>query len=231
MTPLVRRRASLVLAGLAVAALALVAIRYWPRPALADEIGTSTAVFDRNGRLLRVTLAADGQYRLWTPLDRMPADLVDLLLLHEDRTFFVHPGVNPFALVRAASAALVGGAPQGASTITMQFARLLYELHTRTRGGQAAADGVRRVARDALLQTRDPRGAPQRDAVRRQRAGRRHREPCVLRQTVGTTRSARSDGTRADPAVAAAALTAPRRAGHAARGARTTATTLAAGPP
>jgi penicillin-binding protein 1C len=136
MTPLMRRRASLALAGLAAAALALVAFRYWPRPALAGEIATSTAVFDRDGRLLRVTLAADGQYRLWTPLDRMPADLVDLLLLHEDRTFFVHPGVNPFALVRAASAALVGGAPQGASTITMQFARLHYGLHTRTVAGK-----------------------------------------------------------------------------------------------
>lgn len=115
---------------------AIAAVRFWPRPPLAAEIPTSTAVLDRDGRLLRLTLAADSQYRLWTPLADVPPELVELLLLHEDRHFYSHPGVDPLALLRAASAMLRGGAPQGASTITMQFARLHYGLRTRTVSGK-----------------------------------------------------------------------------------------------
>jgi len=119
-----------------VAALVLVAIRFWPRPPLADEIPVSTSVFDRQGRLLRLTLAADGQYRIWTPLEQVPEELTELLLLHEDRWFYYHPGVNPVALATATVSTLRGGAARGASTITMQLARLRDELHTRTVRGK-----------------------------------------------------------------------------------------------
>lgn len=117
---------------------AIAVVRFWPRPPLAVGIPTSTAVFDRDGRLLRLTLAADGQYRLWTPLADVPPEFVDLLLLHEDRHFYRHPGVDPLALLRAAGAMLRGGAPQGASTLTMQFARLHYGLRTRSLLGKLA---------------------------------------------------------------------------------------------
>jgi penicillin-binding protein 1C len=111
-------------------------IRFWPRPPLAARIPSSVAVLDANGRLLRLTVARDQQYRLWTPLDKVSPEFVAALILHEDRHFYWHPGVNPSSLVRAALATYTGGTRQGGSTLTMQLARLMYGLNTRSAGGK-----------------------------------------------------------------------------------------------
>jgi penicillin-binding protein 1C len=123
-------------AAAALALLLLLALRLVPHPSLRSRIASSTAVFDDRGHLLRLTLAADQQYRLWTPLERISPDFVAALLLHEDRYFYRHPGVNPPALLRAAFVTYSGGMRQGASTITMQLARLLYGLDTRHPAGK-----------------------------------------------------------------------------------------------
>ncbi|MGQ0697248.1 MAG: penicillin-binding protein 1C [Panacagrimonas sp.] len=115
---------------------ALLAIRFWPRPPIHETIGQSQAVFDTNNRLLRLTLARDQQYRLWTPLESVALDFIEALLLHEDRHFYWHPGVNPLALLRATLALATGGARQGGSTLTMQLARLYYGLDTTTIPGK-----------------------------------------------------------------------------------------------
>lgn len=116
-------------AATALALGSLVAIRLLPRPPLAASLALSTAVTAADGTLLRVTLASDGQYRLWTSLDRVSPLLIDATLLYEDRHFAWHPGVNPIALVRAAFATyLSGGRRIGGSTITMQLARRLWSL-------------------------------------------------------------------------------------------------------
>jgi penicillin-binding protein 1C len=117
-------------------AVTLVTIRCWPREPLAASIASSTAVFDRNGRLLRLTLARDEQYRLWTKLEDVSPYFVEALLLHEDRHFYWHPGFNPGSLVRAAASTWRGEARLGGSTLTMQLARLMYGLNTRTVGGK-----------------------------------------------------------------------------------------------
>lgn len=114
----------------------LVGVRYWPREPLSASIPSSTAIFDRDGRLLRLTLARDEQYRLWTPIDSISPQLIDALLLHEDRHFYRHFGVDPLAIVRAAGSTYFGGPRIGGSTITMQLARLKYRLNTRTVGGK-----------------------------------------------------------------------------------------------
>jgi penicillin-binding protein 1C len=114
----------------------LAVVRFWPRQPLAARIPSSTAVLAADGRLLRLTMASDQQYRLWTPLDKVSAEFVAALLLHEDQHFYEHAGVNPVSLVRAASATYSGGVRQGGSTITMQLARLLYGLNTRTVSGK-----------------------------------------------------------------------------------------------
>jgi penicillin-binding protein 1C len=111
-------------------------VRYWPREPLAQRIASSTAVFDRDGRLLRLTLASDEQYRLWTPLEDVSPQFIDALLLHEDRHFYSHAGVNPAAMVRAAFTTWTGDTRVGGSTITMQLARLLYGLNTRSVSGK-----------------------------------------------------------------------------------------------
>ena len=68
-----------------------------------DQVPQSTSIWSADGELLRVTLAADDQYRLWTPLSEMSPALVDAFRLKEDRWFYWHPGVNPVSLVRAAA--------------------------------------------------------------------------------------------------------------------------------
>ena len=71
------------------------------RAACRTRIPSSVAVLDSSGRLLRLTLASDQQYRLWTPLEQIPQEFVEALLLHEDQHFYCHPGVNPCRIVRA----------------------------------------------------------------------------------------------------------------------------------
>nr|WP_277929979.1 penicillin-binding protein 1C [Lysobacter sp. M15] len=115
----------------------LAAVRLWPRPPLSDAQPQSTAVYDANGRLLRLVLADDQRYRLWLPLQEMPQTLRDAVLLHEDAWFYRHPGVNPASLLRAAWTTYAGGGARvGGSTITMQLARLRWRLQTRSPGGK-----------------------------------------------------------------------------------------------
>ena len=130
-------RASRVAVALSViVALTIAGIRLWPRPPLSDSFPTSRAVVDASGRLLRLTVATDDKYRLWTPLEAISPELIEAVLLHEDRHFATHAGVDPAALARAVVRTYAGGARQGASTITMQLARLMYGLRTRTPGGK-----------------------------------------------------------------------------------------------
>jgi penicillin-binding protein 1C len=111
--------------------------RLWPHEALRAWFPSSTAVYDAKGRLLRLTLASDQRYRLWVPLEDIAPTLVDAVLLHEDRWFRWHPGVNAWGIARGAWMTYVRrGNAQGGSTITMQLARLIWHLDTRSPGGK-----------------------------------------------------------------------------------------------
>src|SRR5439155_15240896 len=125
-----------------VRSLALLGMTAWfawlllPKPPLLEGISFSQCVRDRNGKLLRVTLSADQKFRIWTPLHDISPALIDATLRFEDKYYRHHPGVNPVALLRSALNLRPGDAHNGASTITMQLARLRYHLHTRTLGGK-----------------------------------------------------------------------------------------------
>ena len=125
-------------AACAVAAVGVLALglRQLPHRPLSSYAPGSTAVYGADGELLRLTLAPDDQYRLWTPLAEVSPEYLQALQLHEDRHFRWHPGVNPIALVRAAIRTGSGGVRQGGSTLTMQLARLIYRLNTRTVAGK-----------------------------------------------------------------------------------------------
>lgn len=126
-----RRRYWLVPLGFAV--IALIGVRLWPHPSLRAWKPSSVAVYDDRGRLLRLVLASDDRYRLWVPLDRMSPQLVDAVLMHEDRWFYWHPGFNAYGLLRGAFVTYIErGARQGGSTVTMQLARLMWPLNTRS---------------------------------------------------------------------------------------------------
>jgi penicillin-binding protein 1C len=121
------------LVGLLLIAAILTGIRLWPHQKLSTWKPSSVAVTDAKGRLLRLTLASDDRYRLWVPLEDMSPELVEAVQLREDRWFRWHPGFNPYGLARGAFVTYVkGGARQGGSTITMQLARLLWPINTRT---------------------------------------------------------------------------------------------------
>lgn len=115
----------------------LVGCRLWPHQPLRGWFPSSTAVYDDKGRLLRLTLSSDQQYRLWVPLKDISPQLVQGVLLHEDRWYAWHPGFNAYGLLRGAWVTYARhAAPQGGSTITMQLARLLWGLNTRTPMGK-----------------------------------------------------------------------------------------------
>src|SRR6266508_7034627 len=107
-----------------------------PKPPLLDGISFSQCVRDRNRKLLRVTLTSDQKFRIRTPLRDISPELIDATLRYEDKYFAHHPGVNPFALIRSGFGLLHRGSRTGASTITMQLARLRFHLQPRTHGGK-----------------------------------------------------------------------------------------------
>lgn len=106
------------------------------RPPLLRDIAFARAVYDRHGTLLQLTLTPDEKYRLFTPLAAISPALRQAVLLHEDQHFYAHPGVNPLALLRATGTRLLGGRRMGASTITMQLARMTQGIDSRTLGGK-----------------------------------------------------------------------------------------------
>ena len=131
-----------VLPATAVLLLALATIRFWPHASLRDAIPTSTAIYAKDGELLRLALASDEQYRLWVPLGDIDPRLTQAVQRYEDRWYYWHPGINPVALVRALTATYGGGTRQGASTITMQLARRLYHIPSQTVTGKLKQIGA-----------------------------------------------------------------------------------------
>jgi penicillin-binding protein 1C len=91
-----------------------------------ERLAFSTLVVDRDGRLLRPYTTPEGRWRL--PATRADVDprFLAMLYAYEDRRFLNHHGVDPLALARAFSQLVINGRiVSGASTLTMQAARLL----------------------------------------------------------------------------------------------------------
>ena len=127
-----RRHLNYWLAFIALISFTLIALRLTPKPALSSLIPHSTAIYAVDGTLLRLTLASDAQYQLWVPLKDIQPNAAEAVKLYEDRYFDWHFGVNPIALLRGMARTYSGGSRQGASTISMQLARGLYGIDSRT---------------------------------------------------------------------------------------------------
>ncbi|MGV3541164.1 MAG: penicillin-binding protein 1C, partial [Rufibacter sp.] len=98
----------------------------WVFP-LRVTISYSPVITAADGTVIHAFLSKDDKWRMQLEPDEINPVLKQAVLLKEDRYFYYHPGVNPFAIARAlANNVTQGRKTSGASTITMQVARLLY---------------------------------------------------------------------------------------------------------
>ena len=87
---------------------------------------TSKLVLADDDSILRAFISRDGMWRFPASYDEVDEKYIEFLLAYEDKRYWSHFGVDPFALIRAAGQLIGSGAVvSGASTITMQVARLL----------------------------------------------------------------------------------------------------------
>ncbi|MCF2489570.1 penicillin-binding protein 1C [Dyadobacter sp. CY347] len=90
------------------------------------KISYATQVTDQKGNLIYAFLNKEDKWRLYASISEITPLLRKTLIYKEDQYFYVHPGVNPFAIVRAGFRNVyTGRRTSGASTITMQVVRLI----------------------------------------------------------------------------------------------------------
>lgn len=92
----------------------------------------SSIVLDKNNELLSVLLTNDGYWRM--PITILDVDplFIKMLIAYEDKRFYSHWGVDPFAMIRALLQRIqTGRIISGGSTLTLQTVRLL-EPRNRT---------------------------------------------------------------------------------------------------
>ena len=90
------------------------------------KVQYSTQITASDGTVLHAFLSVDDKWRLYTNISEITPLLQKTLIHKEDRYFYYHPGINPFAMLRAAGRNIfTGRRTSGASTITMQVVRLL----------------------------------------------------------------------------------------------------------
>jgi penicillin-binding protein 1C len=96
----------------------------------------SKQIHAKDGTLLTAYLTGDDKWRLRTEIENVSPELIKAIIEKEDSWFYWHLGINPVSIVRALYKNLISGEVEsGASTITMQVARLL-EPKERTYGNK-----------------------------------------------------------------------------------------------
>ncbi|MBM4361380.1 MAG: transglycosylase domain-containing protein, partial [Deltaproteobacteria bacterium] len=133
MSSIVRRALAVVLAPCALLFFALSR----PLPAsLEAPPEAGTVVLDRSGQRLRALRSSAGELGGAASLAELSPWVVPALLAAEDSRFRAHPGVDPLSVLRAfGQLCRERRIVSGASTLTMQLARLL-EPHPRDLGGK-----------------------------------------------------------------------------------------------
>ena len=131
----VRRLVLGLIAFLSFEVLALTLDTLFP-PDLSRGERSSPVVLDHRGAWLRALPVENGRWRIRADLKRTDTSFVRRLIAIEDERFWRHDGVDPAAVVRAGGSALLRGRiVSGASTLSMQTARLL-EPRPRTLGAK-----------------------------------------------------------------------------------------------
>lgn len=87
----------------------------------------SHVILGQSGQRLSIRISQDGYWREPAHLGVIDPKLIKLLVTYEDKRFWSHPGVDFMALARSVfDLAISGRVVSGASTLTMQTARLMY---------------------------------------------------------------------------------------------------------
>ncbi len=127
--------------------------RAYPPP-LAKADTVSAEVLDADGQLLRAFATPEGRWRLQTKAADVDPQFVKMLVAYEDQRFFEHKGVDPWALMRAAyQFAIHGRIVSGASTLSMQVARLIEPREGRSFGAK-----LRQLVRAVQIERRLSKG-------------------------------------------------------------------------
>jgi len=93
---------------------------------LKPHITYSQVILASDGSILHAYLTPDQKWRMKTDISDISPLLQKTIIYKEDKYFYFHFGINPFAIARAAYKNIVRGErTSGASTITMQVVRLL----------------------------------------------------------------------------------------------------------
>ncbi|MBV9736948.1 MAG: penicillin-binding protein 1C [Candidatus Eremiobacteraeota bacterium] len=104
---------------------------------VADQPHSAAAIafFDRAGLPLGTILPSDGTRAASVPLERVAPSFLQAVIASEDARFLRHRGVDALAFSRAFRQLIESGRAQsGASTITMQLARMLYHIPSTWKG-------------------------------------------------------------------------------------------------
>ncbi|MCX6251997.1 MAG: penicillin-binding protein 1C [Bacteroidetes bacterium] len=92
----------------------------------------STLMLDRNGILLGAKISADQQWR-FPVSEKLPVKFRQAIVQAEDQWFYLHPGINPVSLIRAAYLDIkYRKIISGGSTLSMQVIRLSRKGKNRT---------------------------------------------------------------------------------------------------
>ena len=86
----------------------------------------STLIYDDNRHLVSLKLSSDGFLRIPIKKEELSDEIKKILLSYEDQYFEQHFGINPLSIVRALWSNLSNSRKIGASTITMQVARMMH---------------------------------------------------------------------------------------------------------
>lgn len=115
-----------------------------------DELNISDTIntyLDRNGEVLWEDVG-DGDYRLVVDGGDIASSMRQATVAIEDKNFYNHPGIDMWALIRAAFSTLSGQGVQGGSTLTQQLIKQVYfSDEAKDRG----LTGIPRKIKEAIL--------------------------------------------------------------------------------
>ncbi|CAN5319980.1 penicillin-binding protein 1C [soil metagenome] len=134
--------------GVGVAGLGIWMTRALPASMIAPPRAAGVVIEDRHGVLLRTTRSADGSRERWISYDHIDPHLINAFVAVEDRRFWDHRGIDVSAVARAVRENfLEQHVVSGASTITMQLARIVRPASRTWRGKLVQALWALRIER------------------------------------------------------------------------------------